>query len=403
MATQNQNTELCIKELVINGQINAINRQRVHAELVNALKHCTTLHPSLQSYIDNMGNESLLITLTGTVPMLFGGRQYNTPVNIFLPTEYPAKPPLVFVRPNSKMVVNANHPNVNRNGECNHAYFARWDPSSCNLVGCIKTLSDDFSKIPPLLTKSSAAQPPVQRPVQPQQSPGASQYGYSGGYNPAVSPSMAPTTLGHHAQTASVDGNVRYPYQPPQAQQPSKPVPNPSPLKELTPREKLAAKVRGRIARDSAPAVDLQKRLYEAEVDLTRELSYLQEMEKMLPQISKETEEVKAACDAESSIIEAELNEFTALKDGGGSSALASTVVPVNGFSEQALTEMAKRDALEDVMYELMRRMSAENCDSVLKLIRNAACDQFVSVALLDRIEKTATGHIRTTSNSGRV
>jgi len=154
--------------------------------------------------------------------------------------------------------------------------------------------------------------------------------------------------------------------------------------------------------------VDLQKKLYEAEVELTRELAYLKSMEQTLPRMLDELNQVKTACDNESLAIEDELKGFAALKEQGGKSSLAEVVVPVDGFSEQGLKESARRDAYDDVMYELMKRINTENCDSVMKLIRNAACDQFTSVALLAKMGQPDTvvapplaagGHIRSSSS----
>ena len=102
--------------------------------------------------VDNMGNESMLITLCGTVPMPFGGNTYYTPVNIFIPSEYPMKSPIVFVRPSANMFIKQDHPNVTPNGECTHQYLRKWDPTFNTLSGVVKTLSDDFSKVSPLFS-----------------------------------------------------------------------------------------------------------------------------------------------------------------------------------------------------------------------------------------------------------
>ena len=196
---------------------------------------------------------------------------------------------------------------------------------------------------------------------------------------------MAPSHVagGPRSNSPVIPGNSNnngpYPYPP--AQMP----------RILTPREQLSGKVRSRIARDSHPALELRNKLHDAEVELTRELAYLQEMEKVLPQMSKELDDAKAACETETATIDTELKEFNELKESGGTARLGEAVVPVSGLTEQALTEIAKRDALEDVMYELLKRINAENCDSVLRLIRNAASDQFICVALIDKIMKTTS------------
>jgi len=384
-----QLNQFSIEELVVNGQIAANQRSRVQNELASVKQYCPTLQASLQSYIDNTGNESLLITLTGTVPLIFKGTRYHAPINMFIPTQYPTKPPIVFVRPTSGMQLKSDHPNVTRDGECTHSYFRYWNPGFNNLSGAVKVLSEDFSKIPPVVSKVSNPSPPPQ----PSQTPPMARPSYSPTY---ASPSMAPSALAGNNRSPSppvMSANGPYPY-PPQTQIP------PPPQRTLTPREQLATKIRNRLAHDSAPAVDLQKRLYDAEVELTRELAYLKEMEATLPQISAKMDEVKASCDNDSAAIEKELKEFADMKEKGGNAALVAAVVPVDGFSEQALEETAKRDALEDVMYELMKRMNPDNFKSVMKLIRNSASDQFVSVALLNKMQKTSA-HGRSSSSVG--
>jgi len=364
-------SQLSLDELIVNGGISHNYRARVKKELVDATGLCPNLRPSLQTYMDNTGNELLLIALMGTIPMVYRGATYNTPINIFLPSEYPEKAPYVYVRPNAKMTVKLDHPNVTRNGECMHSYFRFWNSSFNTLVGALKMLSDDFSKIPPLLSK---AEPP---------SSFAS--GGGGGYT-LKSPSATPTSLGG-GSSCSVSVTSKTPYPPPYVQ-PSRPIPIVA-VPKPSPREELLEKVRCRISHDSEPAIDLQKRLYNAEVELTRELAYLKEMEKAYPQLAAEMDEMKTKCDEESAAIEAELKEFTALKERGDGPALADTVVSVDGLSEQALTESAKRDALEDVMYELTRAIRPDNCDSVLRLIRKCASDQFISLALLKKIDSS--------------
>jgi len=379
--------ELSIEELLLNGHIAQTHKQRVQTELLNLGKFCPTLHPKLMSYIDNMGNESMLITLCGTIPMTCNGNTYYTPVNIFIPSQYPMKAPIAFVRPSANMIIRVDHPNVTRNGECTHQYLSRWDPTFNSLSGVVKTLSDDFSKASPLFSKptnqncSPSPQQFMPQP-QPQQylSPNASGYPNP---SPSATPSSIPGGVRSNSPVIPINnanvGTGPYPYQPPQ-------VP-----RGLTPRDQLSGKVRTRLARNYQPALELRKKLYDAEVELTRELAYLKNLEKTLPEMSKDMDDIKAACEKETATIDDELKEFKELQESGGTTRLAEAVTPVSGLSEQYITQCAKRDALEDVMYELLKRMNAENCDSVLRLIRNAASDQFICVALIDKIMKSST------------
>ena len=102
--------------------------------------------------MDNTGTESLLLTLKGTVPNDHNGVRYHTPMEIYLPPEYPNKAPMAFVRPSPNMFVKPEHPNVTPNGECRHAYLRTWQPAHCSLGGLIAELFRDFSAVSPLFT-----------------------------------------------------------------------------------------------------------------------------------------------------------------------------------------------------------------------------------------------------------
>ena len=102
--------------------------------------------------MDNTGTESLLLTLKGTVPNDHNGVRYHTPMEIYLPPEYPNKAPMAFVRPSPNMFVKPEHPNVTPNGECRHAYLRTWQPARCSLGGLIAELFRDFSAVSPLFT-----------------------------------------------------------------------------------------------------------------------------------------------------------------------------------------------------------------------------------------------------------
>lgn len=71
------------------------------------------------------GRPQLLIHLSGTLPVVFRGATYNIPLTIWLPHEYPKKPPIVFVTPAKDMLIRpGNH--VDPSGRCYHPYLANW-------------------------------------------------------------------------------------------------------------------------------------------------------------------------------------------------------------------------------------------------------------------------------------
>jgi ESCRT-I complex subunit TSG101 len=71
------------------------------------------------------GRPQLLLHLSGTIPVVFRGATYNIPLTIWLPHEYPKKPPMAFVTTVKDMLIRpGNH--VDPSGRCYHPYLANW-------------------------------------------------------------------------------------------------------------------------------------------------------------------------------------------------------------------------------------------------------------------------------------
>ena len=79
----------------------------------------TGLSASITTYIDNSGVQSNLLTLSGTIPIVYrggdGGR-YNIPVEFFIPPAYPVRCPLCYVRPVQGMAIKERHRHCGMDG-----------------------------------------------------------------------------------------------------------------------------------------------------------------------------------------------------------------------------------------------------------------------------------------------
>ncbi|RHY97276.1 hypothetical protein DYB26_002603 [Aphanomyces astaci] len=53
-----------------------------------------------------------MLSLTGTIPIYYGGNQYNIPVEIWMPEAYPFAAPTCFVRPTTDMMYSPYQPAV---------------------------------------------------------------------------------------------------------------------------------------------------------------------------------------------------------------------------------------------------------------------------------------------------
>ncbi|CAL8137440.1 unnamed protein product [Orchesella dallaii] len=71
-------------------------------EKYNNLKH----EPNYFSF--NNGIQKQLMTLTGTVPIIYKGTSHNIPMVVWVPTAFPADAPTVFVKPTEKLPIQKN-------------------------------------------------------------------------------------------------------------------------------------------------------------------------------------------------------------------------------------------------------------------------------------------------------
>ena len=56
----------------------------------------------------------------------FSGNNYNIPLTIVLPSNYPSSPPMLTVKPTANMSIAPNHPNLDPNGNVRHEYLTDW-------------------------------------------------------------------------------------------------------------------------------------------------------------------------------------------------------------------------------------------------------------------------------------
>ena len=100
--------------------------------------------------------------------MVYSGVVYNIPAVIWLLESYPRSPPSVILTPTRDMVIERNHPCVDRSGHVSVPYLQNWIYPSSNLVELVRNLSRAFGQRPPLYTRpdnaNSAISPPISTP-----------------------------------------------------------------------------------------------------------------------------------------------------------------------------------------------------------------------------------------------
>lgn len=90
--------------------------------------------------------------LSGLLPIMFRGVQYNIPVCVWIPQEYPTEPPIPYVQPTPEMDVVQGHQNVGLDGLCYFPYCNQWTVHS-NVSGLLDVMVQTFSAHPPVTSK----------------------------------------------------------------------------------------------------------------------------------------------------------------------------------------------------------------------------------------------------------
>jgi ESCRT-I complex subunit TSG101 len=82
--------------------------------------------PLLTLVAHDNGRMQLLLSLIGTIPIVYQSATYNIPVAYWLPLSYPTVAPIVFVTPTALMLVKAGK-YVDVSGRCYHPQLAFWN------------------------------------------------------------------------------------------------------------------------------------------------------------------------------------------------------------------------------------------------------------------------------------
>ncbi|KAF9583852.1 hypothetical protein BGW38_008325 [Lunasporangiospora selenospora] len=256
-------------------------RDRTYADVEAVLRlFHNFLVPKPETYTHDNGRSQLLLSLIGTIPIMYQSVTYNIPVAFWLPTSYPSVAPYVFVTPTALMLVKAGK-HVDISGRCYHPYLAYWsNRTESSLAELIGIMQEVFSQEPPVYAKPNVTQ------QQQQSSP------IIGGYpSPSSSLRPAPPILKYSPrQTAA--SSVSASQQPgviPQQLQNRYPSPSPygSGTQQLTPQQaQLYTKLQSALlefntasSREMDNLVTVNKQLNDAETRTKAELQSLRDFD----------------------------------------------------------------------------------------------------------------------------
>ncbi|XP_057693504.1 tumor susceptibility gene 101 protein [Corythoichthys intestinalis] len=133
-------------------------RSHVAHEIHVALIHFQDLIPVMDKYIYNDGTTKVLMSLTGTIPILFNDKNYNIPINLWLEESYPQSAPICYVRPmREMMILRGNY--VSGNGDVMLPYLHEWKQGKCDLVSLLQVMVATFGDHPPICMRPYYPQP----------------------------------------------------------------------------------------------------------------------------------------------------------------------------------------------------------------------------------------------------
>eukprot|EP01084_Bolivina_argentea_P166839 289632_1 len=130
--------------------LNYKEKSAVEIQILQLLHQIHSLRPHIDNYVFNDGTQQQLFKLEGTIPIQYRSHQYNIPVAIWLPLNFPTNCPICYVTPVSGMKIKQKHMHVDSQGLIYHPFLHSWKSSQSTLVELIGLLCSVFGKDPPL-------------------------------------------------------------------------------------------------------------------------------------------------------------------------------------------------------------------------------------------------------------
>ncbi|KAG0004210.1 hypothetical protein BGZ79_009959 [Entomortierella chlamydospora] len=355
------------------------HRERMYADVEAVLRlFLNFLVPKAETYTHDNGRSQLLLSLIGTIPIVYQSATYNIPVALWLPTSYPSVAPIIFVTPTAQMLVKAGK-YVDISGRCYHPYLAYWsNKSDSNLVEIISIMQGVFSQEPPVYAKSNVSAQPQQ-----QSSPTL-----GGSYpSPTTSLKPAPPILTYSPRTSSSSAIS------PQSQQNRYPTPTfGSSSQQLTPQQaQLYTKLQTALlefntasSREMQNLVTVNKQLNDAE---TRTKSELQSLKDLNAKIQYNITTLTGSIEQ----LNTKIEQIRTWPEKPVDEIICGSSVVHNQLFELVAEEIA----IEDTIYYLGKALTQDKVElnAYMKHLRNLSREQFMKKALIKKV-KAQLGHV---------
>ncbi|XP_066524907.1 tumor susceptibility gene 101 protein [Hoplias malabaricus] len=126
-----------------------VHRKEVLKEIMAVMLQYKHLEPVVERFVFNDGTVKNLMSLVGTVTVLYQSNIYNVPLCLWLEETYPRTAPICYVKPTREMmIVPSRH--VNINGLILLPYLNEWRHTQCDLHSLIQVIMTVFGEMPPL-------------------------------------------------------------------------------------------------------------------------------------------------------------------------------------------------------------------------------------------------------------
>jgi len=324
-----------------------------------------------------------LFNVTGTIPVIIKAVKYNIPIRIWIPIQYPYRPPMVYVTPAPGMAITPGHPHVDANGVVYLPYINTWNPATHSLLPLVQAMTVVFGKQTPLYSApagQSQPQPPPQSGYggyggAPKPPPPRERSNYPSPYPSSGQSSPSPQPYSPYSQPSPPQQQSQGPYPtptPPARHRP--PPPNPMDQKRDELRNKCRAKIKELTAEDlNAKSSRLEQQKRELESRLSSEMSMEDSMKKELADLNQKIKD---------------LDEF--LAKNSGELDIDKVTDPQDVQRLQLIHTVSMDMAIEDILYNFDRALlkGVISLDEYLKLCRQYSNEQFYQHALTKRIRE---------------
>ncbi|KAF9350420.1 hypothetical protein BGX34_001226 [Mortierella sp. NVP85] len=342
------------------------HKDRLYSDVEDVLRLFQNfLVPKAETYTHDNGRMQLLLSLIGTIPIVYQSATYNIPVAYWLPLSYPTVAPIVFVTPTALMLVKAGK-YVDISGRCYHPQLAFWNSDVSTPQHALIAAPCITPTEPPVYAKTSL--PPSQ-----------SQSTTPGGGYPSPSSSLkpAPPILTYSPRLAgpsSVSSSSQNRYPDAASQQL-----NAQQSLLYTKLQAALHKFTSATNKETIDIVTVNKQLNDAESKTKTELQNLRDLNSKIQYnngaLAQSIEQLNANIEQIRTWPETPVDEIVC----------GSSVV-----HNQLFELVAEEIAIEDTIYYLGKALRQDKIglNEYMKHLRNLSREQFMKKALIKKVKK---------------